>query len=107
MVSCRGAEAIASLPLARFEREVTFLVLLAAATPTGGIPSEFAGPRRAGRMCARDCRRLRGCTPRRRGRRVRIPLQLGDPPASRLIGGLELLVLGGGQLTPEVFDGRT
>jgi hypothetical protein len=54
MGASRGAEVLQALPLARFEWEMTFLILLATATPTGGIPSEFAGPRGAGRTRARE-----------------------------------------------------
>src|SRR6266540_6734350 len=40
MVSSRGADSLHTLPLVRFEREMTFFILLATATPTGGIPAE-------------------------------------------------------------------
>jgi hypothetical protein len=53
MVSSRGAEASYALPLARFEREVALLILLTAATPTGGIPAEFARPCGSRRTWAR------------------------------------------------------
>ena len=32
-------------------------------------------------------------------------MHLGDQPASRRIGGLELLVLGGSQVAPQLFNG--
>jgi hypothetical protein len=105
MGSSRGADSLHALPLVSFEREMTFLVLLAAATPAGGIPSELACPRGAGRTRARERRCPQRRAPDRGGGRVRIPVHLGDPSASRRIGGLELLVLGGGQVPPQVFNG--
>ena len=52
MVLIHSAELIYTLPLPRFKREMTLLILLATATPTGGIAAEFAGPRGHGRTWA-------------------------------------------------------
>jgi hypothetical protein len=49
----RGAGGIHALPLGPFERQMTLLILLAAPTPTGGIPSELACPWGAGRTWTR------------------------------------------------------
>jgi hypothetical protein len=47
MVPSRRAAVIQLFSLATFEREMTLLILLSTATPTGGIPTEFAGPQGA------------------------------------------------------------
>jgi hypothetical protein len=62
MLLSRGAGVIPARSLGPFERGMTLLILLATATPTGGIPAEFACPwGRGGRVPTDDvaCRGVR------------------------------------------------
>src|SRR5262245_32592063 len=81
--------------------EMTLLILLPAPTPTGGVPAQLALPR--GKRAWSHGRG--GCESRRalggEGRRLEVPEELRDEPASGGIGLRKLVLLRRGQLPPK------
>ena len=85
--------------------EMALLILLATPTPTGGVPAQRALPRGArawarGRGACESRRALSGWN-----RRLEVPGELRDEPASGGIGLRTLVLLRCGQLPTQIFDG--